>query len=514
MALTREEIREAAEADLEVFIRLVAPHLVLGECHLELIRWWQSSSRKENTLVLYPRAHLKSKLMAYKTAWEITNDPAITCLYVSATSALAEKQLYLIKKIFTSKTYMKYWPDMVNPEEAKRERWTASEISVDHPKRASEGIRDATVKACGLTTNITGFHATKVKLDDVVVPGNAYTEDGRTKVASAISQIYSIMEPDSGIDCVGTRYHGQDQYQLFLEQMVVTYDEDDEVAGEEPLWDSITRVVETDGEFLWPRTRRDDGKSFGFDLKVLAKIRAGYTDTTQFYAQYYNNPNDPGQMKINRDKFQYYDRRHLTNDNDRWHINGKPLNVFAGLDFAYSLNKRSDWTALVVVGVDEDWNFYLLDIVRLKTKRIKDYFDAIVETYRKWGYKKIRCEVTAAQAVIVEDLKINYIAAGGLSLIVDEHRPTRNMGSKDERIAATLEPKYDNRQMWHYKGGFVADLEEELILQRPPHDDLKDGLTSAVDIAIAPIKRRRHGQHESNSNVVYHSRFGGVAYRQ
>lgn len=511
MSLTKEEIRQAAEADLEIFIRLVAPHLVLGACHVELIRWWQSEARKPNTLVLFPRAHLKSKLAAYKTAWEITRDPTATILYVSATSALAEKQLSLIKKVLTSKTYMKYWPEMVNPEEAKRERWTASEICVDHPARAKEGIRDATVKAAGLTTNITGFHATKIKLDDIVVPGNAYTEDGRQKVANAVSQLASIKEPESTMDCVGTRYHGQDQYQVFLSQMYSVYDDNDDLVGEEPLWDSIMRVVETDGEFLWPRKRRDDGKAFGFNLQVLAKIRAEYTDTTQFYAQYYNNPNDPGQMKINRDKFQYYDRRFLTNENDQWHMNGKRLNVYAGLDFAYSLSTKSDWTALVVVGVNEDYQYYVLDIVRIKTKRIKDYFDAIVETHRKWGYKKIRCEVTAAQAVIVEDLKINYIAANGFSIIVDEHRPTRNMGSKEERISATLEPKYDNRQIWHYKGGMIADLEEELILQRPPHDDIKDGLTSAIDIAVAPMKRRNTSANQPGvSNIAYHPRFGGV----
>lgn len=511
MSLSKEEIRQAAEADLEIFIRLVAPHLVLGSCHVELIRWWQSEARKPNTLVLYPRAHLKSKLMAYKTAWEITRDPTATILYVSATSALAEKQLSLIKKVLTSKTYQKYWPEMVHPEEAKRERWTAVEICVDHPARMREGIRDATVKAAGLTTNITGFHATRIKLDDVVVPGNAYTEDGRQKVANAISQLSSIMEPESNVDCVGTRYHAQDQYQTFLEQMYSVYDDEDELLGEEPLWDSIMRVVETDGEFLWPRKRRDDGKAFGFNLQVLSKIRAGYTDTTQFFAQYYNNPNDPGQMQINRDKFQYYDRRFLTNENDQWHMNGKRLNVYAGLDFAYSLNTKSDWTALVVVGVNEDYQYFVLDIVRLKTKRIKDYFDQIVETHRKWGYKKIRCEVTAAQSVIVEDLKINYISANGLGLIVDEHRPTRSMGSKEERINATLEAKYDNRQIWHYKGGLTSDLEEELILQRPPHDDIKDGLTSAIDIAVAPMKRRSSSFNQPGvSNIAYHPRFGGI----
>lgn len=509
MSLTKEEIREAAERDLLVFIRLLAPHLALAPCHIELIGWWQSDARKQNCLVLLPRGHLKSKLIAYKTAWELTKDPAATILYASATAALAEKQLHLIKRILTSPTYTKYWPEMVHRDEGKRERWTVDEISVDHPLRAVEGVRDPSVKAVGLTANFTGFHATKVKLDDIVVPKNAYTEDGRQKVANLISQLASIKEPDSDMDCVGTRYHPKDQYDVFLNQAYKVYNEDLEITGEEFLWDSYMRVVETDGVFLWPRTRRDDGKSFGFDMNVLSKIKAEYEDRAQFFAQYYNNPNDPESMNISQEKFQYYDRRFLKNVDGRWHINDRPLNIVAAVDFAYSLAKKADWTSLVVIGIDYESNVYVLDIVRFKSERIKDYFDAILATYRKWGYKKIRAEVTAAQKVIVRDLKENYIGPSGLFLTVDEYTPTRNEGTKEERINATLQPKYDNRRMWHYKDGLIQELEEELLLAKPPHDDIKDALTAAVDIAQAPISRGSGRQR--NTNVIYHSRFGGVA---
>lgn len=510
--LTQADIRAAAEADLLVFIKLLAPHLLMGQCHIDLINWWQSSSRKSSCLVLLPRGHLKSKLVAYKTAWELTRDPTSTILYVSATASLAEKQLGLMKRVLTSHTYMKYWPEMVNAEEAKREKWTATEIAVDHPKRAAEGIRDPSIKAAGLTTNITGFHATNVKLDDVVVPNNAYTEDGRTKVANLISQIASIKEPESITDCVGTRYHGKDQYDTFLKQSYKTYDEDSsEVIGEEYVWDSYIKVVEEDGVFLWPRNRRGDGKAFGFNINILSQLRAEYEDKTQFYAQYYNDPNDPSTIRIGTEKFQYYDRKFLKNENDRWTINGQPLNVFAAIDFAFSLSKKADFTALVTIGIDPKHNIYILDIERFKSDRISDYFNAILAAYRKWGFKKIRCEVTVAQQVIVRDLKENYIQPNGLNLVVDEFRPTRHEGSKEERVAATLEPKYDNNQMWHYKGGYIADLEEELIMAKPAHDDIKDALTAAVDIAVAP-RQSRHSASANTTNVVYSSRFGGVAF--
>ncbi len=511
MSLTQDEIRQAAESDLEVFIGLVAPHLLIGECHRELIRWWTSSTRKDNVMVLLPRGHLKSMLIAYKTVWELTKDPTETILYVSATADLAEQQLALMKNILTSKTYLKYWPDMVHPQEGKREKWSLSEICVDHPLRKKEGIRDPSIKTAGLTTNITGFHATKVKLDDVVVPKNAYTEDGRQAVAAIISQIASIKVPDATMDCVGTRYHGKDQYTTFLKQSYFVYEDDDseDPTNEEYVWDSYIKVVETDNEFLWPRARRADGKRFGFDRNVLSKIKAEYEDKTQFYAQYYQNPNDPSNLRISTDKFQYFDVKHVTNEPDGWYFKDRRINVFAAIDFAFSTKAKADSTAIVVIGMDSESNIYVLDIDRFKSDRISDYFGAILRMYQKWGFRKIRCEVTVAQQVIVRDLKENYIARQGLSLIVDEYRPSRHEGNKQERIAATLEPKYDNLKMWHCKSANTSALEEELMLEKPPHDDIKDALTAAVDIATPPMSR---GNKMKRTNVLqFNSRFGGVA---
>jgi hypothetical protein len=94
-----KQIKDSAEADLATFIKLVAPHLLLGSIHYELIDWWTRSEAKHNQLVLLPRGHMKSKLVAYRTAWWITKYPETTILYVSATADLAEKQLYAIKQI-------------------------------------------------------------------------------------------------------------------------------------------------------------------------------------------------------------------------------------------------------------------------------------------------------------------------------------------------------------------------------------------------------------------------------
>ena len=181
------------------------------------------------------------------------------------------------------------------------------------------------------------------------------------------------------------------------------------------------------------------------------------------------------------------------------------------MDFAYSLGAKSDFTAIVVIGVDGQNNYYILEIDRFKADRPSEYYPRILKLYEKWGFRKIRAEVTAAQVVIVNDLKENYIRKFGLALAIEEHRPTRWIGSKEERMLATLEPRYANRQIWHYKGGNIQILEEELLFANPAHDDVKDALTSAIDFAVAPVNSFRQGSTLQNTNINFHSRFGGVS---
>jgi hypothetical protein len=450
---------------------------------------------------------MKSKIAAYLAAWWITKDPAVTILYVSATAPLAEKQLYQIKQIIDSPIYRRYWPEMIGPDEGKREKWAVEEICVDHPKRKLEGIRDATVKATGITGSVTGFHASHVILDDLVVPANAYTEEGRDKVASLYSQLASIENPGALEVVVGTRYHPRDIYDTLITMRETLYNDDGDIEKEEEVYEVFQRVVETDGEFLWPRAQRMDGTPFGFDAKILARIKAKYVDTTQYYAQYYNNPNSSESASISSDKFQYYERNLLKQEGGTWFLRDRKLNVYAAIDFAFSLSKKADYTALVVIGVDRLGNYYILDIDRFKTDRITEYFNHIVKAQQKWGFRKIRAEISVAQKQIVNELKESYIKPNGLPLSIDEYRPNRHEGAKEERLSAILEPKYDNLQVWHYRGGNCQSLEEELVMQRPPHDDIKDALANAIDIAIIP---KQWNVEQNVMNIKSHPRFGGI----
>lgn len=505
------KVREACEADLLTFIHTLAPYRVLGYVHEELITWWYRQNRKDNQLVLLPRAHQKSALIAFRVAYHLTKYPHTTILYVSATSDLAEAQLKIIKDIMSSEYYQTLWPDMIHPDEGKRERWTNAEIIVDHPNYKLEGVRDPSIKAAGLTTNITGFHADVVVLDDIVVPNNAYTEEGRNKVSALYAQLASIENPDSESWVVGTRYHPSDIYGKLIDMEEVENDEDGELVRSEKVYELYTKVVETEGEFVWPRERRkSDGAWFGFNAAILARKKAKYgVNVDHFFAQYYNDPNDPENQKIDRESFIYYDREAVTNDSGTWMVDHQPLELVSAMDFAFSLKRRADYSAIIVLGTNPDGLHYILDLSRFKTNKISGYFDKLVDLYNKWGFKRIRMEVTVAQAALVKELKTQYIERRGMALSIDEYRPSRHEGTKLERIDSTLQPLYENHMILHYRGGNCSLLEDELVSAHPEHDDLKDVLTAAVSIARAPVKKRNRRKR----NVIYDNRFGGIAYR-
>lgn len=512
--LSRADIRTLAENDLAVFAELVNPHREYGHVHKDLFQWWDRQDHMDNQLVLLPRDHQKSHCIAVRVAWEITRNPETTVLYVSATATLAEKQLYAIKNILDSKVYRRYWPEMLNPEEGKREKWTSTEMCVDHPRRKLEGIRDSTITAAGLTTNITGLHCNIAVLDDVVVPANAYTKDGREKVSALYSQLSSVETTDAQEWVVGTRYHPDDLYKTLQEMEEEIYNEDGEIESCCKVYEIFEKVVEDSpngdgsGEYLWPRARRADGKYFGFDKSALARKRAKYVDRSQFFAQYYNNPNDPENAPVKADWFQYYDKKFLSQVDGVWYFKDRRLNVVAAMDFAFSIRKKADYTVIVVAGVDFENNVYVLDIDRFKTDKISIMFDHLLAMHRRWDFRKLRAEVSIAQQAIVNEFK-QYMKQFGVFFSIDEYRPMKGDGTKEERMDSILRPRYETLSIYHYKGGNCQLLEDELMQAKPEHDDMKDALTSAIMIAKTPMSKSIRRQR---TNVIQaNSRFGGMA---
>lgn len=510
-------VRELCEKDLKAFVALVAPQRVLGHCHLDLLDLLMDSDTKAQ-LVLWPRGHQKSTMLAYWCAWWVVKNPDTTILYASDSLRLAQYQLTIIKNILSSDIVQRYWSGLVIPEESKREIWRQDAIAVDHWKRKAEAVRDPTIVAVGMGANITGSHVDVVILDDIVVYENSATPEERAKSKTWYSLLSSILNPGGIIKSIGTRYHPKDLYQDLIDMAEPIFDDTGDEIDRVAIYEVSEKVCEIDGQFLWPRTRRPDGKWFGFDNQVLARIKASYLDKAQFFAQYYNNPTDP--EGATSTDFQYYNKELLKFDGDYWYIypesndpisNGtewlfgkRRLNVFAAIDFASTVTKKSDYTCICVIGIDEAHNIFILDINRFKTDKISVMQENLENMYTKWRWIKLRGEATAAQNLVVQQIK-EFNKKRGIFYTIDIFKPTID---KITRIKTNLEPRYSAKVIFHYRGGNCELLEHELQSDRPPHDDIKDSLAMSVEVAYPPVKTRRLNQV---SNISYHPRFGGIS---
>lgn len=515
-------VREAAEERFYAFVKLIAPHLILGRIHEYVCDWIQEKEERDGSgvhlLVLLPRGHLKSTLMWLFGAWRIIRRPWRTHLYASSSQDLANRQLTKIKEALTSDVVRHLWPGLVETNVNRRSLWRTSEINVDHWARKEQGVRDYTVRALSVGSNFTGDHYDEGILDDVIAPesdSDPWTEAGREASRRWYSMLSSVLNPDSSQFVVGTRYHGQDLYAAIMDIHEYIYNEQGDIIDEYPLFSSMIEVVESDGQFLWPRQKAENGQWEGFDNRVLSRIREKYRSQgqmTQFFAQYYQNPTDKGNPRIN-EGFQYYDKKDLMFEGGQWHLKGdksafirRPLKVFGAVDLAVSVRETADYTAIVTIGVDPENYRYILDIDRFRSSSPFEIVERIFKAHAKWGFYKCRVEAVAAQAYLIDMIKREMIARNQ-RFILDAYRPP-NDKSKQERILSTLEPLYKLQQVYHFRGGNCEELEKELHEQKPEHDDIADALASVMEIAFPPTGASL--KSKKAERIVTHPRFGGM----
>lgn len=502
------EIRRIALNSFEAFIRLAAPYQLLSHCHIYLTKWIQQND-EDNKLILWPRDHGKSRMAAFYSAWCVVRDPATTIIYTSATAEKAEEQLRFIKSILTSKIAFRYFPGLINVEEGKRVAWNKTFIIVDHPLRDHEGVIDSTIMTCGMEKTITGKHCRKLILDDLVVKENN-TEVGRKEVNRWVADAASIMSADSAMLAIGTRYHPRDAYQIMIDMVAEIPEKKDNVISirKEEMFKVNIADVEVDGEFLWPQQQRKDGKRFGFNPEILARKRAVYEasgEIVQFYAQYYNDPNDKSTAPISRELFKYYDKEHLEYGIGLWTIEGRPAYLFAAVDLATSLSDSSDYSVIIIGAIDDEKNRYVLDIARFRTNKISTVFNEIRDLYERFRFKKLRIEAVSGFKLVAEDLA-ERLYSEGVRIPVDFYIPS-NRETKAVRINGILEPLYQSGAIYHYRGGNCQILEDELVSANPLNDDTKDAWAMTCDLMVAPITRI----NKPKTNVLqFHRRFGGV----
>jgi predicted phage terminase large subunit-like protein len=281
-------------------------------------------------LDLWAREHYKSSVITFaKTIQDILSDPEVTFGIFSHTRPIAKGFLRQIKREFEgNKALVNLFPDVLwdNPQK-EAPKWSEDDGII--VKRTSNP-KESTVEAWGLVDGQpTSKHFKVLLYDDVVTKESVSSPDMIGKVNASWELSLSLGVEGGRRRYVGTRYHYNDTYRLIMDRGAAT-------PRIHPA--TIDGTVNGKPVLMHPDTlaqkRREQG-AYTFACQLLLDPKA---DETQGFKESW---------------LKFWPCNYFHN-----------FNKIILCDPANEKKKSNDYTVFMVIGLGEDENYYILDMIR------------------------------------------------------------------------------------------------------------------------------------------------------
>lgn len=173
---TIEELRQLARIDFWCFVELLFPQLHSGQKivyapYLELIAsalMGVASDKTRRLIINLPPRHMKSILTSVLyPAWRLGTTPTLKFICVSYSDTLAHDLSNLTRTVMQSPQYKSIFPKTVLDKKA-----------VDYIRTTTGGYRFATA----VGSDITGFGADEIIIDDPIEPQDALSETAKQRL--------------------------------------------------------------------------------------------------------------------------------------------------------------------------------------------------------------------------------------------------------------------------------------------------------------------------------------------
>lgn len=430
-------------------------------------------SKKSKKLMLVARGHLKSSVITVSYClWRIAKDPSVRIFIGNATWNMAVSFLSQIKAVMQkNEVFRELYGDMT----VGAEKWSTDMIKVG---TSSFKAKEPTVTAYGMGGSLVSQHYDIIIFDDVVARENIGTKDQREKTLLFYKDALDLLEPNGEFIAIGTTWHEQDLYAWIM-------DEDNKVIQDFDIF------VKPAYEGNWGEGTISFPEKFTWEVLDELKRQKG---PSEFSAQYLLNPIPEESATFKTEYFRYY---------EEWELRGRHLNKFMSVDPAISEEKGADYSAIVVVGVDQWNNWYILDLFmeRCGVERlIGEMFHYALKHHPIEVAVEMEAYAKSLQFYMGEEMKRrNYF------FNINEVRSTRMGADKEYRIKA-LEPRYFNGLIFHNKYfQRNADLEDQLrSFPRSKHDDLLDALAYINNIAFQPRKNTYDDEEDGRGHKSHY----------
>jgi phage terminase large subunit-like protein len=341
-------------------------------------------------------------------------------------------------------------------------KWTENELQV----RRQSTAKEATWTFFGIEDLPTGSHFDIIIGDDIVVPQNVTTPDQIGKTKEQFSLLTMLLDSPERNPMVfgGTRYHYEDVYG------------DIETQIKQKKWAGLKQpCYYPSGEPIFPSM---------FSKEGLESIRQDPTvGRLAFASQYLLDPVPTENQRFRAEWFQ----------REGFYYKDAPegLAWFMMIDPAVEVKDESDYTAINVVGIDSNCNYW-------REVSIRGHWDPgqitdkVFELHKKYPIQRTAIEVNGFQKYLKWWLeKEEAVRKTWFAIQEVKHVGGKDGNSKAARILS-LQPLYETGKVHHHETLRGSDSELEL-LQYPfsMHDDTSDCFAMIKDIEWMPGKHER-----------------------
>lgn len=416
---------------------------------------------------MWSREHYKSTIITFaKSIQDILashgDDPIhereFTLGIFSFNRPTAKKFLKQIKYEFENNHILKtlfsdvLWDD----PEKQAPTWSLDEGII---VRRKGNPKEPTIGAHGLIDSMpTGVHYFGRIYDDVITEKFARTPDMIEKSTESWALSINLGARGGFERYIGTRYHANDTYRTILNRDVAI-----------PRIYAATNDGTPDGEPVFVTQDELDKKRRAMGPYVFA-------------CQMLQNPMADEKQGFKQD----WVRFHQGSD-------GKGLNIYIIVDPANEKKKTSDYTAIEVIGLGPDSNYYTLDLVRDRLN-LRERADAVFSLHRKWKPIRVGYEKYGMQADI-DHIKDRMSRENYHFDIVELKGPL----AKNDRIKKLI-PLFEQGRWYMPQTCFKTDYEgkthdlvdvfihqEFLAFPVPVHDDMLDAKARILDEELGAI---------------------------
>lgn len=311
-------------------------------------------------LDLWAREHYKSSIITFGlTLRDILRDPELTVGIFSHTKPIAKAFMRQLKTEMEGNAFLKgLFPDVLWSKPDRESPCWSMETGLVVRRRGNP--KECTIEASGLVDGQpTSKHFGLLVYDDVVTKESVSTPEQIQQTTDAWSLSLNLGSAGGRRRTIGTRYHANDTYAEMLRRQAVK-------------------------PRIHPAT--DDGTVGGrpvlLSRELLDERRTGMGPYV-FACQMLQDPLADTAMGFKHDWLR------------RWTVDATKVrgwNVYALVDPASERKRGSDRTAMFVVGLAPDLNYYILDMVcdRMNLTQRTEYLFRLVRAWRplKVGYEK------------------------------------------------------------------------------------------------------------------------------